>query len=162
MLSSKVTGIDEFSCFPKLIKWPKWRYSLAYDSIISIGFWNIKNTICIYIYGSKVSTITLDEILCVLMAVLVEHIIICDVLRDLVPFVQFKKREKHPWRGTTFSKVCNLSKTLSSVFFTIFKLCKWCQIAQRITYGLISFSTFWKTLHPLFFNNGRDNKIKRS
>ena len=30
---------------------------------------------------------------------------ICDVLRDLVPFVQFKKREKHPWRNDTFSKV---------------------------------------------------------
>ena len=28
-----------------------------------------------------------------------------DVLRDLVPFVQFKKREKHPWRSVTFSKV---------------------------------------------------------
>ena len=23
---------------------------------------------------------------------------LCDSLRDLVPFVQFKKREKHPWR----------------------------------------------------------------
>ena len=23
---------------------------------------------------------------------------ICDALRDFVPFVQFKKREKHPWR----------------------------------------------------------------
>ena len=30
---------------------------------------------------------------------------ICDVLRDLEPFVQFKKREKHPWRRVTFSKV---------------------------------------------------------
>ena len=29
----------------------------------------------------------------------------CDALRDLVPFVQFKKREKHPWRSVTFSKV---------------------------------------------------------
>ena len=27
------------------------------------------------------------------------------VLRDLVPFVQFKKREKHPWRSVTFSKI---------------------------------------------------------
>ena len=27
------------------------------------------------------------------------------MLRDLVPFVQFKKREKHPWRSATFSKV---------------------------------------------------------
>ena len=31
--------------------------------------------------------------------------IICDVLRDLLPFVQFEKREKHPWRSVTFSKV---------------------------------------------------------
>ena len=30
---------------------------------------------------------------------------ICDVLRDLVPFAQFKKREKHPWRSVIFSKV---------------------------------------------------------
>ena len=34
---------------------------------------------------------------------------ICDALRDLVPFVQFKKREKHPWKSVNFSKVeCNL------------------------------------------------------
>ena len=26
-------------------------------------------------------------------------------MRDLVSFVQFKKREKHPWRSITFSKV---------------------------------------------------------
>ena len=30
---------------------------------------------------------------------------ICDVLGNLVPFVQFKKCEKHPWRSATFSKV---------------------------------------------------------
>ena len=29
----------------------------------------------------------------------------CDVLRDLVLFVQFKKCEKHTWRSVTFSKV---------------------------------------------------------
>ena len=28
-----------------------------------------------------------------------------DVLRDLAPFVQYKKREKHPCRSVTFSKV---------------------------------------------------------
>ena len=28
-----------------------------------------------------------------------------DALRDLVPIEQFKKREKHPWRSITFSKV---------------------------------------------------------
>ena len=30
---------------------------------------------------------------------------ICDALRDMVPFVKFKKREKHPWKSATFSKV---------------------------------------------------------
>ena len=30
---------------------------------------------------------------------------ICDALRDLVAFAQFKKREKHPWRSVKFSKV---------------------------------------------------------
>ena len=29
---------------------------------------------------------------------------ICDALRDLVPFVEFKKREKDLWRSVTFSK----------------------------------------------------------
>ena len=26
----------------------------------------------------------------------------CDALRDLVPFAQFKKREKYPWSSVTF------------------------------------------------------------
>ena len=30
---------------------------------------------------------------------------VCDGLRDLVTFVQFKNREKHPWSSVTFSKV---------------------------------------------------------
>ena len=30
---------------------------------------------------------------------------ICDALGDLGSFVLFKKREKHPWRSVTFSKV---------------------------------------------------------
>lgn len=30
---------------------------------------------------------------------------ICDALRDWVPFAQFKKREKHPRRGVTFSNI---------------------------------------------------------
>ena len=33
----------------------------------------------------------------------------CDALRDLVPVVQFKKREKHPWRSI------NLPATLLKV-----------------------------------------------
>ena len=30
---------------------------------------------------------------------------ICDALCDFVVFVQFKKREKQPWRSVNFSKV---------------------------------------------------------
>ena len=33
---------------------------------------------------------------------------IYDALRDLVPFVQFNKREKHPSRSANFSKVAGL------------------------------------------------------
>ena len=32
-----------------------------------------------------------------------------DVLHDLLPFVQFKKHEKHPWKSVTFSKVTGFS-----------------------------------------------------
>ena len=37
----------------------------------------------------------------------------CDVFCDLVPFVQFKKREKHSWKSVTFGK----SNTPPQVFF---------------------------------------------
>ena len=40
-------------------------------------------------------------------------------LRDLVPFIQFKKREKHPWRSVTFSKVAGwliLEQNASDIF----------------------------------------------
>ena len=33
------------------------------------------------------------------------------ILRDLEPFVQFKKYGKHPWRSVTFSKVAGLAET---------------------------------------------------
>ena len=43
-------------------------------------------------------------------------LVICGALRDLTPFVQFKKREKHPWRSVTFSKVAGyeLRKIMAS------------------------------------------------
>ena len=37
------------------------------------------------------------------------HSGLSDVLRDLVPFVQFKKREKRPWRNVTLSKVAGFN-----------------------------------------------------
>ena len=33
-----------------------------------------------------------------------------DALHDLVPFAQFKKREKHPWKSALFSKLAGLLK----------------------------------------------------
>ena len=41
----------------------------------------------------------------------------CDALLDLVPFVRFKKHEKHPWRSVTFSKVAgyNINDLLRDV-----------------------------------------------
>ena len=58
---------------------------------------------------------------------------ICDALRDLVPLVQFKKPEKHPWRSVNFSKV----NTTPWVFFTLFKLYQWYQIVQRTTFMIL-------------------------
>ena len=37
----------------------------------------------------------------------------CGALRDLVPFAQFKKREKNPWRSVTFSKAAGVSLQLN-------------------------------------------------
>ena len=37
---------------------------------------------------------------------------ICDALRDLVPFVQFKNREKYLWSSVNFSKVAGQPATL--------------------------------------------------
>ena len=52
----------------------------------------------------------------------------CDASRDLVPVVQFKNYEKHPWR-----KVISESVTPPWVFFTSLKFCKWYQIAQSVS-----------------------------
>ena len=69
---------------------------------------------------------------------------ICDVLCNLAPFVEFKKREKHPWRSDTFSKVAGFSNVIKSitptwVFFTLFKLYKWyLNCAKRLIWFSIS------------------------
>ena len=50
---------------------------------------------------------------CLVSYLLIRKIIICDTLRDLVPFVQFKKREKHPRRSVTFSKAVSYRRLCS-------------------------------------------------
>ena len=64
--------------------------------------------------------------------------LICGALRDSVPFVQFKKLEKHPWRKVLLVKLlasaCNFTKRNNPpwVFFTFFKLHNWYQIMQSV------------------------------
>ena len=45
-----------------------------------------------------------DKFCFYLLLFFVMFLIIEDALGDLVPLVQFKKREKHPWRSDTFTK----------------------------------------------------------
>ena len=56
--------------------------------------------------------------------------VICGTLRNLVPFVQFKKREKHQWKSITF---ITKSNTPPWVIFTFFELYKWCEITQSVS-----------------------------
>ena len=65
---------------------------------------------------------------------------IWQALRDLVPSVQFEKREKHPWDSVTFHEVAGWSlqvtlkvTLLHGYFSRFFKLHKWQQISLRIT-----------------------------
>ena len=64
--------------------------------------------------------------------------LIWDALQDLIPFVKFKKLEKHLWKSVTFSKIAgeSLAKiiTLPWMFFMFFKLCKCYEIAQSFLY----------------------------
>ena len=48
----------------------------------------------------------------------------CNYLRDFVQSLQFKKREKQPWKSVTLA--CNFTKisTPSWTFFTFFELYK--------------------------------------
>ena len=43
---------------------------------------------------------------------------IWDALHDLIPFVQFEKREKHPWRCVTFSKVAGICRNASHMRYS--------------------------------------------
>ena len=52
-----------------------------------------------------------NNLVILIVLVLTSPWIKCDTLRDLVPFVQFKNREKHPWRSVVFSKVAGSRAT---------------------------------------------------
>ena len=54
-----------------------------------------------------------------------DQLYICDPLRDLLQFVQFKKLEKHPWKSVTFSKVAG-EKPTTLLKVTLFHGCFSC------------------------------------
>ena len=64
---------------------------------------------------------------------------VIDAFWDLVPFLQFKKRERLSWRILLLVKsqvlVYNFTKSETPpwVFFTFFKLYKWYQMTQRVS-----------------------------
>ena len=74
----------------------------------------------------------------------------CDALRDLVPFVQFKKRGKYPWVSVTFGLV--LKVTLLYGCFSRFKNCT--NGTKSSTHHICNFSAFlswhfWFCRNPL-------------
>ena len=44
---------------------------------------------------------------------------ICDAFRDLLPFIQFKKREKHPRTRDIFGKVAGINNIFSSFLLQV-------------------------------------------
>ena len=50
------------------------------------------------------------------------RLIFCDALGDLIPFVQFKKREKHPSGIITFSNAWKYNNTRNTISFSVSKI----------------------------------------
>ena len=67
-------------------------------------------------------------------------------------YLYIRKREKHPWRDVTFSKVTK-SNTTPLTFSTFLKLYKWYQIVQSVSNGQLgtnfSIKHSFTTLHSL-------------
>ena len=102
------------------------------------------------------------ESCCVILVVIIELVrmfLKCGALHDLVPFVQFKKREKHPWRSVNFSKVAGFSLQLKLTLlhgcFSRFLNCKNCtklRNASQICFAIAMAIASLKILLNLFFN----------
>ena len=71
-----------------------------------------------------------------------QHISICGALRNLVPFVQFKKRENQLWRSVNFSKVAGFSLQLKLTLlhgcFHVFKIVQ--LVPNRATHHILKVS----------------------
>ena len=112
------------SIYIKILMSPFWRQSLIINPagdkmefyrLVGIKFWNYNSFSEMRYY--RFSEILKNE---------------CDVLCNLVPVAQCKKRKNHSPRSVTLS---TNSSTSRWVFFTFFKLHKWYQIAQTVSNG---------------------------
>ena len=70
--------------------------------------WHDKSTNCKSLYSVQIWE-NMDKIKLQIQTIMLIHLedmmdSIWDALHDLVPFLQFKKREKHPLMSVTFSK----------------------------------------------------------
>ena len=74
----------------------------------------------------------------------------CDTLRDLVSFVQFKKCEKHPWRSVNFS---NFNFTVFRLNLYWYFVLNQRQLPLYLDKFLSYFSELSKSIHFPFQNN---------
>ena len=76
-------------------------------------------------------------------------------MRDLVPFIQFQKHEKQPWRSVTFNKVAGTHSSIA--------ICKWYQIACKNTRFTFSFQIFLNfcNIWVKVFKNGSSKTCRR-
>ena len=79
---------------------------------------------------------------------------ICDALRDLVPFVQFRKHEKHPWKSVNFSKVLGLKPATLlklTLFYGCFSRFLNCTNGTKSRNAPHIRTDYWEKIHLLSF-----------
>ena len=97
-----------FACDREFLPFHLWWFMKGYVSVIVcrsllISLWFSTNVIA---YCKQLSLVFFGSNVAFLFLIYSrKYKNICDTFHDLVPFVPFKKREKHPWRSVTFSKV---------------------------------------------------------
>ena len=82
------------------------QFYLFLDIMVSIGF-QLFSLSMLFFYENCM-LFTARKFSEILVKHLREPFLIYDALGDLVSSIQFKKRETHPWKNVTFSKVAGL------------------------------------------------------
>ena len=104
------------------------------------GIWCLKVGDTFYkarrVIHKKFKTLPLPQISKHETTTIIIYSFICDVLRNLVPLAQFKKREKHPWRSATFISLLKV-RLLRGCFprFLNFKNCTKSRNGLHILYS---------------------------